>query len=766
MKRIKLASAISLILVGTTSQVSAQETNENSQQAKEKPSFEVIEVTAQKRRQSVQEVPIAIQAFNEESISKLGAALVTDLSRAAPSLNFGGVNGSLMKMGIRGIVDFSRNIGIDARTGIYIDGVYQGRSYSANQPVIGLSSVEILRGPQGTLFGKNTVSGAINLSTKAASEDFEAILGLEAGNDGLLRYSAYINGAITDKLYGSFSFADSSSDGYYDNLTTGDTWGDVENDVARLELRYKATDSLEFILRADKGSSYNTLPAYTSASLEPFTTIKGTLDQDILDFSGESLTVNYDFDSGYQFTSITAHRKTESENYNDNDMTPAVFLHDDPYGEISKQFTQEFRVVSPRFDNYDWVTGLYYYDGTTDSTNRSITIGADFTNAFLAPAFAAIPPIYDLIVANANGLAGTVKAPSELENQSTAAYIHGNYRINDMYEITAGLRYTKEEKDLTFSQQNYPNDPAVAAMLEAAVGGLFPFSMSPGAALGAINYAPFERSKSETDLSPTLGLNIKLSEDQLLYGKYTKGFKSGGWNAETRLTGLASFEFKDESVTNFELGYKSILFDDNVRFNVALFSSQFDDFQIFQFIPTGPNTSANELTNAGEVSNQGIEIETQWYATENLLLTFNGTFLDSVYDKYENEVKDPLTGELVIVDYAGNNLEFAPDTKLYFDASYTMAFESGDLVLSVDYSYTSESYGDASNEADYTMPSYSLVNTRATFFASSGDWQASLWVKNLADEEYSTNSNRSFLRAPRLLWGPHRTFGASVQFMF
>ena len=199
---------------------------------------------------------------------------------------------------------------------------------------------------------------------------------------------------------------------------------------------------------------------------------------------------------------------------------------------------------------------------------------------------------------------------------------------------------------------------------------------------------------------------------------------------------------------------------------MALFSSQFDDFQIFQFIPTGPNTSANELTNAGEVSNQGIEIETQWYATENLLLTFNGTFLDAVYDKYSNEVNDPLTGELITVDYAGNNLEFAPDTKLYFDASYTMALDAGDLVLSADYSYTSESYGDASNEADYTMPSYSLINTRVTFFASSGDWQASLWVKNLADEEYSTNSNRSFLRAPRLLWCPHRTFGASVKFMF
>ena len=381
MKKLKLASAIGFIVSGFSAQVLAQEVNQSTNISDKKSNFEIIKVTAQKRTESVQDVPIAIQAFSEESISNLGAELITDLSRAAPSLNFGGANGSVMKIGIRGIVDFSRNIGIDARTGIYIDGVYQGRSYSANQPVIGLNSVEILRGPQGTLFGKNTVSGAINLSTKAASDDFEASVGLQAGNDGLLSYTAYINGGITDNLFGSFSYADSSSDGYYDNLTTGETWGDLKNDIMRLELRFAATDKLEFILRGDKGSSYNTLPAYTNASLEPFTTVKGTLDQDFLDFSGASLTVNYDFDSGYQFTSITAKRKTESENYNDNDMTPSVFLHDDPYGEISEQLTQEFRLISPKFDNYDWVAGVFYFDGETDSTNRSITIGGDFTLA-------------------------------------------------------------------------------------------------------------------------------------------------------------------------------------------------------------------------------------------------------------------------------------------------------------------------------------------------------------------------------------------------
>jgi len=242
--------------------------------------LEEVIVTAQKREQSSQDVAISIQAISAEALQKLGATQVTDLARSAPSLSLGGVAGSQQSMGLRGVVDFSRNIGIDARMGTYIDGVFQGRSSTANQPLAGVQSVEILRGPQGTLFGMNTVSGAISINTRKASDEFSGQLSGGIGNEGYWTGSVYLNGPLSDKVFGYIAYTHQERDGWYrDPYTRG--VGDWSQDGVRGQLRWLATDQLEVILAGDYGKTDSNGPIYTKFADPAYYTEKGPESDDV-----------------------------------------------------------------------------------------------------------------------------------------------------------------------------------------------------------------------------------------------------------------------------------------------------------------------------------------------------------------------------------------------------------------------------------------------------------------------------------------------------
>ena len=320
--------------------------------------LEEVIVTAQKRDENSQSVPISIQAFGAEGMEKLGATQLFDLSKSAPSLSASGIPGSNATSGLRGVIDQSRNIGIDARMGVYIDGVYQGRSSTANQPLVGLASVEILRGPQGTLFGKNTVSGAINLNTKKATEEFEGEVKLGVGNEGALNTSARVSGALSDSIYGSLSYLKQSRDGFYKNTALNTMLGDWEQDGARGQLRFVPSDKLEIIVSGDVGSSYSEMPVYTKIDLPRFTTGKGR-ENDEVNFWGTSVTANYTTDNDFTLTSISSYRENDYLLVGDEDFNAAVKAFETTFDEKTDQFSQEFRIASPQNDTYDWVAGIY-----------------------------------------------------------------------------------------------------------------------------------------------------------------------------------------------------------------------------------------------------------------------------------------------------------------------------------------------------------------------------------------------------------------------
>ena len=708
--------------------------------------LEEVVVTAQKRAESTQDIPISVQAFSSSAIDKLGANNLSDLSEAAPSLDIGGLGkGSQQWMGMRGVTDFARNIGIDARMGVYIDGVYQGRSYSADVPLLGLESVELLRGPQGTLFGKNTETGAISLNTRKPTEDFQAEVGAEYGRYEMGKFTGYVNGAITDTLFASASGSYQQGDGYYDNIFLNKDVGDWDTTAGRAQLRWLPSDMFDIRLSGDYAKKNSDQPLATNADLKPYKTQQNYVTTDDSKNWGTALTADVFLDGDYTLTSISAFRHNEFETLADDDYTPLELVSVN-FNEDSDQYSQEFRLASPVEEKYDWVGGMYYFYNDLSSA-RTVALGETLIGQ-LAP-----PPLQPF----AGAIAGYTEVPNKLTVETWAAYVHGNYRFTPEIELTAGIRYTAESKDLDkWSQISYPNDPAVAAGLEAQTG--FPLTQSPGVLLGAINYDKVTDDRDDDDWSPTIGLNYFLEEEIMLYVKYARGNKSGGWNADFMTDGLEYFSYEPESVDSYEAGIKSTLLDDSLRLNAAYYYSEYDDFQVFQTVFNSTDNPSVQLTNAASVANQGVELESVWIPMDQLQFTLNAAWLDTNYDDFVNQDG---------ADYTDNELPFSPEWKVYAGAQYIQPVGSfGDLTFNVAYAYTDEQYTDPSNVEPFVIDSYGVWNARVTLTPVSEAWEVSLWGKNLGDEEYQMQSNLNLLGTPRFTWGEPQMYGISGKYFF
>lgn len=708
--------------------------------------LEEVVVTAQKRAEDMQDVAISAQAFGAEDIRVMGVDSVADLIYVAPSLNAGGLgSGSQQLMGIRGIVDYSRNPGVDPRMGVYIDEIYQGQGYSADQPLLGLQSVEILRGPQGTLFGKNTVSGAINLVTKTPSEESEGEFAATVGNEGQTKLQGYISGALSDSVFGSIALTSDERDGFYQNTTLDTEAGDFDRVSSRVKLRFEPSDDLDIRLSYDYSKRESTEPVGTEASLPRFEYRANVPSSDRTEFWGTGLTVNYTLPSGYEFVSITSYRESEFFLSADDDMTP-FSIQTTVFDEFNDQMTQEFRIQSPEDQDFTWLIGAYYFDSER-STSRYARFDEDLYNVL-------IPPLADF----GQALSGEGAVPSELDHSSYALFFHGDYDLSDQLSLTVGLRYTKDKKSVDWRQQNTQDDPATAAFLEGATG--LPLTQAPGALFGAINYDPVVDSRNESDWAPTVSLNYQVSEDTLLYARYARAAKSGGYNAEFMLAGLDNFEYGEETVDSWEFGLKTSGLSDTVRLNMAAFDMAYDDFQVFQFL-TNASTGATslQLTNAGEVSVRGLETELTWVPVDTLRLQANVTWLDAQYDVFENPGDGGET-------FTGNQLPYAPDLKYYLGAQYIYALADGNLTFDVDYTYADNQFTDPGNAAIDEIDSYSLLGARAAYTPNDGSWELALWGRNINDKAYTKVNNDNFLGFARTVWGDPRLYGLTFSYFF
>lgn len=704
MKKLGGASLLAVSICGWAGQAHAQETPAEG-------GLEDIVVTAQKRVQNVQDVPVAVSVTSAADIERLQVSSVESLQYSTPSLVVSGGDPSRKRFGIRGISDGSRNAGFDNRIGVYVDGVWVGRSAASNQAVLDLASIEVLRGPQGTLFGKNTVAGAINITTVRPSEGFGGYLEGELGNYDHRQVRGSLNLGFSEKAAMRVSGSYLNRDGFTKNLFNGLDYDNHDDYNLRGQFQLKANDTTIY-LTADTAKMKSRATAGGERLPDPLAPLPRQISHDELqnyaiDYSGVSGQIDHAFGNGGTLTSITAYRASKLDGSVDEDFSPARVAATNIAIEDTSHFSQELRYASDNDGAFDYLFGLYFLDQKVEGTGGAFAFAR------------AINPSAPAIFVNA-------RHDSTVDTTTYAAFLHANYRPTEKLEFTLGARLTKDDKaiDYRISDQS----------------GLF--------TNGAL-----KDKRSRTDFSPTVSVNYKASDDVMAYARYARAFKSGGWNADF-VRSVADMDFDDESVNAFELGLKTELLDKRVRLNLAAYLSKHKNYQVFSFVQLANGGTALNVSNAGKLTSKGFEIEAEAAPTDWLTLFANYGYNDSTFDSF-------LNGGGPGVNFDGNSAADAPKHNLSLGASTNFDLGFANLILQGDYTYRSSFYSNSDNLAVNRNNALQLVNLRAGL--EKGNVSLFGWVRNAFDVTETIYNSRSFLALPRVEYNDPRTYGLTLK---
>ena len=742
------------VAVGCVTAISAAQAQQSNTQSSEWLVEEIL-VTATKRAQSVQDVPIAITAITAGDIIASGSQSMQDVASLVPNFEFPTSRGpGEADIAFRGI---SSNIpffspGFDSGFGVYLDGVYLGRQDAANADLGEVERLEVLRGPQGTLFGKNTIAGAVNIVTKKPSEEFEGNLKADLGNYDYRRARAMVNvPLIENTLSARFSATTASRGGYVTNLfNNDDDYGSYDKWGARANIAYTPSDTSRFYLSFDASDyedkryileNLENAGAEVSSDDKKYTIYLNGVDEAGTSGFGTSLTYEQDFANGYTLTSLTGFRDNSADSVWDDDLRPVVgFDRVDSMDQT--QFTQELRIASPADGQFDYVAGLYYFDYENDYDYEAY-VGVDWF-----------------------GLPGSVLFDHHLESESYAAFVHSNYRFNDQWSMYAGARYTDETKSFSKS----------ATGIEPAFGYI-------SGILGNIEgqYPDLEDINNE-NVSWTAGLKFAASDDLMLYAGIATGFKSGGFNvAVEKLSELdTNLTVDPEETTSYELGMKSSWMDNRLVANVSLFYIDYTDLQVQSWDPTLGTGGLSIWSNAAKVESKGLELETVFHATENLKISAALGYTDATYKDFtgvalprgNDSFGDDNDGVIdAKTDASGNRVPIAPELNLTVVADHRYLLDGGKaLVTRIEYTHKGDRYSDqgSANTPDDLLPSFNMMNLRLGYRPGNADWSIDLWVRNLTDTQKAEESRYFNFVGKRLAkrYMEPRTYGLSVNYDF
>ncbi len=708
--------------------------------------LEEVIVSAQKRDQNLNDVPIAISSLSDEALKMSGSSTLTDIVGLIPSVGY--TEGSLLSaFSVRGIQTITSSPGLDDSVSVYVDGFFLGRQTAYNPELFSVERVEVLRGPQGTLFGKNTIAGAVSIITKRPSEEFEAEVQASYGLDDLheKKLGAYLSGSLVEgKVAANLSVSSLQRDGYLRNNFLGVDHNDQDRWGVRTQLLFTPNERLEILVAGDYlkqdtqavinqlGSGVGAVNPFFDPSAEtgkfqthfaastPRHNDRDFPDKDEREIWGIGVTVNYEFDSDFTFTSLTGYRKVDTFWASDLDAT-TLDVSGTLKSTMSDYLTQEFRLTSPKYDFFDYVIGVYYFHSDIEEKG-DFPIGPDFELPFV-----------DLDL----GRADLIQTFGSAKTESHAAYFHGNYHLTDSWTLTGGLRYTYEERDSVWNQD----------------GILF---------IGLPNFFGVKNHIRDDDWSPTVSLSYRFNDDTTAYLKYTEGFKSGGFNMDI-IGDFSDITFEPESAKTYELGFKAELFDRRARLNAAIYKTDYQDLQVYSL-----REVTGEIRNAGEATIKGAELELSVVLTENLLASFSTGYIDTEFDEFDDcgtvdvSFIPPVTES---VDCEGNKLAGSPQKTASAAFDYRLPMGAGDFIVYAEWRYTGDTYFGVTNRDTEFVDAYSLYNARLGY--STEQWSVYLWGKNLTDEKYElTNSELPLLKQDVILWGLPRTFGLEFNYSF
>jgi iron complex outermembrane receptor protein len=721
--------------------------------------LEEIVVTARKREESLQETPVSIVAFTDEGLRRASIDNMKEIGNSAPNIEInGGIangGGSATQIYIRGVGQDDYSFPNEPGVGLYIDDVYISRSAGNDFGFMDIERLEVLRGPQGTLYGRNTIGGAVKIITKKPDGTLGGEAGVTVGSYSRLDGYARMQFPLTETISGSLALGKRTRDGLGENLL-GQNLGETDQSLARGALRFQPGDGLDIVLRADwlhqrqagpAGSMVAYVPngvgdALINPVLAPGTAAEWnlqppfdkygaawvkTLDRDgkgvyqsggtaetrdWADVWGTSLTVDKEFESGYVLRSITAYRSGDLDIRRDSEHTPFDIVRvDNP--EKTSQLTQEFQLNGQAFDDkLDYVLGVF---GLKEK-------GEAYLYAPL------LQGTYELIGLDLEALINT-----DYDATSFAVFGEGTYKINDKLGVTLGGRFTKDDKEYIYGLQRPPS--------------------------GAVPLPPTKLTDSWNEFLPKLGAEYHLSETALLFANISRGYKAGGYNSRA-LSGNPPQAYDPEYITAYEVGFKTDWADNRLILNGSLFYNDYTDIQLLAVLDLGGGNVETVINNAAKGRIIGGELELTALPTDALRIGFGLGLLDTKY----SEVDEAAASAGIL---ESNEFINAPKVSMNASADYTIPVAGNELELHADVVYRDEQYRDAVNTPQLRADAYTLLNARVTFRSASRAWEASVFGTNLTDEIYITNGVSVLgLEYIEAYYSRPREWGASLTYRF
>jgi iron complex outermembrane receptor protein len=743
--------------------------------------LEEIVVTAQQRAQSLQDVPVSVSAISAQKMSNAGVVDLEGLSTFVPnfSINETGISTSITIRGISSGI----NPGFEQSVGMYNDGVFYGRDQLARAPLFDLERVEVLRGTQSILFGKNSIAGAVSMISAKPTDEFEgsftALYEPDADEQDL---RLVLSGPLTDNLRGRIAIMDRQQEGYFKNTTFNKDEQVEDESFFRATLAWDVTDNVTASLKVSQANFdtegrnievYNSIDDGNPGSVDHLTALNtlqaglgrplvdGELNR-VRDNNGDTsetelnnVTLNVEWAlEGLTISSTTAMVGYETEALCDCDFSGAV-VFDASFDEEYEQFSQEFRFTSELGNTFDYIGGLFYQSSELDFSD-SIDLPA---NGILPIAIDLLSPLAAPIAALAPGAA--TKRNFENDSDLWAAFLQVTWNINDDLRLTVGGRYTDETKEASREQGHF-----------TAAGVAVPAPTTPWALdlanlgtydnlFGLFSIEPYEKIKGDLDdtsFSPVITGQWDMNDETMLYATWTKGFKSGGFDArsnghpdekfnnaqnvaallggrDSTITG--SFEFDREEAETIELGSKMTLADGAAELNVALYRTEFTDLQTSQF----DGTLGFNVTNAGEATVQGLEVDGRWAVTDSLVLTASGAYLDFNFDDFPNSQcafgQAPNSPDFPgLCDQTGERKEYTPEYQFNIGANWEAPITDNlVLKLQADANYMDDYLYAATLDEETRQDATTVVNARIALAEADNVWEVALIGRNLTDEE-------------------------------
>ncbi len=723
--------------------------------------IEEVIVTARKREENLQETPISISTFTTDTLERRQIGASNELAKVTPNLTFDShapASGSNAggQIFIRGIGQTDFQALTDPGVGMYINGVYYARTVGSVVDFLDVAQIDVLRGPQGTLFGRNTIGGAIDIKTKTPGDEFGGDILITLGSDSRTDATAAVDLPLSDNLAIRLNAGLRKRDGYVDRLIDGTDLGDDDSRHLAGRLVWDVSDSFSLDIAADyteedengqptvfaginTGSTFPILASLSAGcpgSSGPPTPVPDDIadqrcannqflangsDETSQTFptysrlrtKGASITANWELEQ-FSLKSITAYRELTANAGRDADSTPVDVLST-IFATEDEQFSQELQISGAAFsDRLQWLVGLYYFDQSARDSQ------------------------------DVNVPTGSLLLDGPVDVTSKALFAQATYDITEKLSWTFGVRFTDEKKSFLpqtrTTSENFlfpvpdslAQNPAYSALLQqlSPTGLFMPNDIPPPVThitvpQGTFLVPPVNSTVDETVTTPMLNVAYQLTEDLLLYGAYSEGFKGGGINFRFIEATFAPLPYEPEFVDSYEVGFKSDWFDQRLRLNGAVFFTEYSDIQIVTVPVLAPIT-----LNAADGEIRGFELEFTALPSPNLEIVGGIGFIDAEYTSVGDQVLQNSTIT------ANSEFRQTPEWSANIGISYVINLTDAlRLTPHVDLSYRDDVFFDAENSAEIAQESYSLVNASLTLDIQDS-WKVILGISNVTDEEY------------------------------